>query len=200
MYGSPTPKRQYAWSNSGAIRKLDIGWKRMRAKVPTVEHYINKTGRKCWKGTKHLKATQTLDLYRLPRVWNFIVFWFLKCNLQGKGLLSTTAFGVICSSPYPIENLQLREYPVPFADNIVKLREELISSRPHEPFFGDDLPSGPQILLSTPHDEEGLFATANLRGVYSYLRGGAGLRLPPHWREYMPHELPFPVPFLDRGT
>lgn len=81
----------------------------------------------------------------------------------------------------------------------MKLREDLISSRPHEPFFGDGLPSGPQILLSTAHDEEGLFATADLNAVYKYLRGGSGLRLPRHWHDYMPHELASPVPFLERN-
>ena len=60
MYQSLTPKRQYAWSNSPTIRKLDVGWKRMKAKVPTVEHYFNKQGKRCWKGTSHLRKTQSL--------------------------------------------------------------------------------------------------------------------------------------------
>ncbi|CAL1147475.1 unnamed protein product [Cladocopium goreaui] len=107
MYGSPTPKRQYAWSNSTAIRRLDVG-----------------------------------------------------------------------------------TYPVPFAQRIVNIRGDLIQGRPMEPLIPSPCPLGPQILSSTPEDVEGLFATADLGSVYRYLRGGKGLQLPPHWRPYMPCEVP----------
>ena len=58
MYGAKTPKRQYAWSNSTGIRRLDVGWRRMRAQVQTVRHYFNSEGRRCWHGTRHLRETQ----------------------------------------------------------------------------------------------------------------------------------------------
>lgn len=148
MFGAATPKRQYAWSNSRAIRKLDVGWKRMKAKVKTCEHYYNKAGKKCWKGTRFLKQTQ--------------------------------------------------EYPVPFANNIAQLRGELVSSRPFDPLPPMRLPTGPEILDATPNDQQGLFATADLPAVYTYLRRGKGLKLPPHWQPYMPHELPETIPFLEQ--
>ena len=83
-----------------------------------------------------------------------------------------------------------RTYPVPFAERIVNIRGDLIQGRPMEPLIPSPCPLGPEILSSTPEDVEGLFATADLSSVYRYLRGGKGLQLPPHWRPYMPHEVP----------
>ena len=93
---------------------------------------------------------------------------------------------------------QLREYPVPFANNIAQLRGELVSSRPFDPLSPMTLPTGPEILDATPNDQQGLFATADLPAVYKYLRRGKGLKLPPHWQPYMPHELPETIPFLEQ--
>ena len=83
-----------------------------------------------------------------------------------------------------------RTYPVPFAKKIVNIRKNLIDGRPMEPMIPSPSPTGPEILMSTPEDEEGLFASADLGSVYKYLRGGKGLALPDHWREYMPHVAP----------
>ena len=44
----------YVWCN----RRLDVGWRRMRAQVQTVRHYFNSEGRRCWHGTRHLRETQ----------------------------------------------------------------------------------------------------------------------------------------------
>ena len=60
MYGAPTPKRQCAYSNSYAIKKLDVGWKRMVAKVPTAEKYQDRSGKVRYKGTKHLRHSESL--------------------------------------------------------------------------------------------------------------------------------------------
>ena len=77
MFGAATPKRQYAWSNSRAIRKLDVGWKRMKAQVKTCEHYYNKAGKKCWKGTRFLKPTQLLGwIYGYDLA--LLLTWFYK--------------------------------------------------------------------------------------------------------------------------
>ena len=59
-YGAPSPKRQYAWANSPAILRLDVGWKRMKPTLKTCEQYLNKKGKKCWKGTAKLKSTEIL--------------------------------------------------------------------------------------------------------------------------------------------
>ena len=61
------------------------------------------------------------------------------------------------------------------------------------------MPTGPQILEATPSDQQGLFATADLGSVYLYLRGGKNLKLPDHWKPYMPHSVPSSVPFLERA-
>lgn len=61
MYGAETPKRQWAWSNSPAITKLDVGWKRMKAKYATCEKYKNKKGQVRYKGTARLKQTEQPD-------------------------------------------------------------------------------------------------------------------------------------------
>lgn len=63
MYGAPSPKRQYAWSNGTAITRLDVGWKRMRAKVQTVRQYEDRHGVKRYHGTKALRHTETFASY-----------------------------------------------------------------------------------------------------------------------------------------
>lgn len=71
MYGSPTPKRQYAYSSSPAILKLDIGWKRQfTTKTKTVRRYINKKGEKKYVGTKHLRTTESLVYILNDGSWN----------------------------------------------------------------------------------------------------------------------------------
>ena len=60
-YSAPTPKRHYAYGNSKTIRKIDKGilqgWKK-KADHKTVEHYVDKQGKRRWKGTKSLKSTE----------------------------------------------------------------------------------------------------------------------------------------------
>ena len=60
-YGGSSPKRQYAYANATAIRKLDVGWRRMsKEKLQTAVHYRSKGGKRCWTGSKHLKSTEYL--------------------------------------------------------------------------------------------------------------------------------------------
>ena len=62
-YNSATPKRHYAYSNSKVIKRIDKGalqgW-RGKTKVVTAEHYVDKSGRKRYKGTSNLRGTETL--------------------------------------------------------------------------------------------------------------------------------------------
>ena len=66
-YKSPTPKRHYAYANSEKIHELDKGplravdRKAKKDRIITAEHYFNKQGKKCYKGTKHLRPTETLE-------------------------------------------------------------------------------------------------------------------------------------------
>ena len=69
-YGSTTPKPHFGYGNSPMITLLDKGplkeWKRKsleqgRPLPKSCEQYTNSKGAKCYKGTKFLKKTETLD-------------------------------------------------------------------------------------------------------------------------------------------
>lgn len=80
-YGAGSPKRQYAWSNGSAIKHLDVGWKKMKNKVQTVRHYIDKQGKKRYHGTNALSYTESLSYYIkgicLGIYWNQFISWQL---------------------------------------------------------------------------------------------------------------------------
>ena len=64
-YDAPTPKRHYAYANTPVVLRLDRGvlqkWKpKTGKKVKTVEHYVDKNGKKRYKGTKQLRGTENL--------------------------------------------------------------------------------------------------------------------------------------------
>lgn len=59
MYGSPTPKRSYAYANAECVRALDLGWKRLKStSVSTVEKYVDGKGNVRYKGSAQLKSTE----------------------------------------------------------------------------------------------------------------------------------------------
>lgn len=60
-YNGPTPKRHYAYANSRAIKRLDIGYVRVPAKHKTVKQYTDSSGRQRYVGTHHLRGTENLD-------------------------------------------------------------------------------------------------------------------------------------------
>lgn len=66
-YKADTPKRHYAYGNSKAIKKIDkgklAGWKPKASKVVTAQHYVDKSGKKRYKGTKQLRST---EIYPMP--------------------------------------------------------------------------------------------------------------------------------------
>ena len=63
-YKAPTPKRHVGFSNSKTIKKIDKGklqgWKPAN-KTVTVEHYVDGKGKRRYKGTSSLRATESLD-------------------------------------------------------------------------------------------------------------------------------------------
>lgn len=67
-YQAPTAKRHWAYANSQEILVLDQGklhkWQRKDKKdrIQTAEHYIDRNGKRRYKGTQALRATETLDL------------------------------------------------------------------------------------------------------------------------------------------
>jgi hypothetical protein len=64
-YNAPTPKRHYAYSNTPVVLGLDRGvlqkWKpKTGQKVTTAERYVDKNGKRRYKGTKKLRGTENL--------------------------------------------------------------------------------------------------------------------------------------------
>lgn len=64
-YMGPTPKRHFAYSNSAAVGRLDrgvlSGWKKRENKVKTAVAYVDKQGKKRYKGTPALRSTEMLE-------------------------------------------------------------------------------------------------------------------------------------------
>ncbi len=66
-YRGATPKRHYAYSNSKTIHRIDKGrlqgWKPPSGKrVVTAEHYVDRSGKKRYKGTSKLRETENLGV------------------------------------------------------------------------------------------------------------------------------------------
>ena len=64
-YKSKTPKRHFAFGNTRVLLALDKGrlrkWKHTGvSKVQTAVHYLDKQGKKRYKGTPQLKETENL--------------------------------------------------------------------------------------------------------------------------------------------
>ena len=69
-YGGPTPKRHYAFSNCRHVANLNAGklrgWARVKKALKQdgklqslVDHYVDKQGKKRWKGNKSLRASES---------------------------------------------------------------------------------------------------------------------------------------------
>lgn len=72
-YGGPSPKRHYMLSNSSTVGKLWRGkllnWAEKKKELESqgravkyVVKYIDKAGKKRWKGTKSLRSSELLDI------------------------------------------------------------------------------------------------------------------------------------------
>ncbi len=72
-YGGPSPKRHYMLSNSPTVGKLWRGrlikWvetkKRLESEGKSVKYvlkYVDKAGKRRWKGTKSLRSSELLDI------------------------------------------------------------------------------------------------------------------------------------------
>lgn len=96
-YGGPTPKRHVAWCNSPNINFLDLGklrgWAKHKRELeakgnapqPLVHKYIDKSGRRRYKGSRSLKSSESgvpisdespetfvcrIEVYTLPFSWH----------------------------------------------------------------------------------------------------------------------------------
>ena len=178
-YGGSCPKRQYAYANSDAIKRLDIGWKRMtRAKLATTIKYKNKAGKWCYKGSSGLRSTETIASNSF--------------NIVGQKLYDMLF--LLFVKPQVPKNALLRIYPEPFADAVVRLLHDLSENRTQ---FSSKVPvsspTGPELLENMSFFQQSRnedFAQANLAEVFEYIRGGTGLNLPPYWKSIVPSSLP----------
>lgn len=81
-FKASTAKRQWAFSNSRTVGRLDkgrlVGWK---SSIRTTEVYLDKTGKKRWKGTSQLKKTEPLgtDQLFLERASNMLICFVFCC-------------------------------------------------------------------------------------------------------------------------
>lgn len=80
---------------------------------------------------------------------------------------------------------ELRNYPRPFAQAIVRLRDDLVN-RGTRHSYPSPMPTGVSTVQAAWQDDEGLFKQARLSEVVAYLRLGSSLNLPKHWRETIP--------------
>ena len=68
-YSSRTAKRHYLYANTPAVLKLDkgklVGWKNKDSKVKSAVKYVDGSGKQRYKGTEHLRATESLILIYL---------------------------------------------------------------------------------------------------------------------------------------
>ena len=64
LYHSATPKRHVGLSNSSCIERLNLGkmskkaTQKLKEQTFTTRTYVDRRGRKCFAGTRHLKNTQ----------------------------------------------------------------------------------------------------------------------------------------------
>ena len=54
-YGAKSPKRQWAWANSPAILRLDVGWKKIKKRSERACHIRTKLERSATKDLRNLK-------------------------------------------------------------------------------------------------------------------------------------------------
>lgn len=197
MYGSQSPKRHWAYSDSRSIGKLDIGSKKgFKSKITTVEKYTNRAGKVCYKGTDKLRGTEKFGQ---------ISPYFLKINVNCVKMLLIEKCVINyrdCCLP-----TWLRNYPKAFGAAVLRLRDELLANQTNShknlfrsPCFVDTPPSGPETVTMSDEaaDEQGLFAFVGLHTVYEYARGCKYLCLPMHWKELLPHTIPEDISFSKR--
>ena len=189
MYGGPTDKPHYAWSNSTAIWQLETPPpKRQRVgddepKIRTCEQYFNKEGKLCYKGTKQLRKTENLVL-------NWLMFGF-KFSSFGCWVPHLKEFPGIdlrnISKPCPILATSLREYPVKFGFKLVDLYPKLTQTpkgRAPAPADGEVPPA--MTSFSEMPDSANCLEFAQLDEVFNYLRRNRHLNIPAHWKQHVP--------------
>ena len=100
-YGCPTPKPHYLYSNSPAALglwngKLKPGVRASskaskKARSNTTKRYIDKNGKPCWTGTRHLKNTEPLDFTIIK---SFLDPIFQQCSRVELSLESSCMEGI----------------------------------------------------------------------------------------------------------
>ena len=190
-YKSLTPKATILWSNSSAVSKFDLGplsKSALRSSVRTTDRWTDSSGRKCFKGNKHLRGTQTLAY---------------NCS----------CLALLCSSSEATSRVQLRTYTVQFARKIIQTTPLLVMSQtkdwvevsctnyhsyllqnsalasicPIEATQVDELQSIESLFNGLSYDD--LWDDAGVRSAIRYVRGSKALRLPAELRPLVPRSL-----------
>ena len=89
-YYASSLKRQFAYANSPAIRRLDRGQlqvtrarlQRSNRTIKTRRSYTNKAGRLCYQGTKELKSTETLDYNTYIYIYMCLYYCFVNIYIH----------------------------------------------------------------------------------------------------------------------
>ena len=170
LFGGRSPKRHVGYSNSRAIVHLDVGQlKRSKddRKSDTTVSYRDSRGRKRFKGSKTLTATECM-----PQVQMDLVFMDI--------MLQTLMFKTLCdNSGSP------RNYPPLFGFYLARNFDAFVNGRVDFPALDDvRVWSGPEFLkwfIDLPWDD--LWDDADMMSVVVYLYGTTSLLASQEWKE-----------------
>ncbi len=112
-WGAKTPKRTTLWSNSRAIRKFQTAAK--YSKGPKKKHqladvYVDKAGRKRYKGNRHLKGSQCKTEFHV--FYSSWCFQFVPCSCYSAIHLTACISHIYIYIYFFF--MDLREYPRAF--------------------------------------------------------------------------------------
>ena len=180
LYGGPTPKRHFCYSNSPGIARLNLGQlgcRRGRSGANSSEIP--------WQtGAPSLQRScgaQTLG------VRNLIAS---KCGSkkQSNLILLRVFHALHCFiHKFLIFKLSPRNYPPGFGEKLVKIFQELITLKQGMPTLPDPVPDAKETFSSMSYDDN--WQDADVVSVVHWLRGGRDLAIPEEWRKLLPEKL-----------
>ena len=194
-YSAPTPKRHYAFSNSGAIARLDRGRLHLathqaqrKEKVVTAKRSRNAAGKITYQGTDALRQTE--QLARMESSSDTCIYKFKAKNLlyiQIRYKFDTPDLPVTKLKP----SWRPREYPMQFGRHLANNCEALKAACESKPLIPSDIGQATEIFESMQYGvKPELWAFADLKSVFKYLRGGKSLNLPHEWKHLVPRSWP----------
>ena len=171
--------------------------KKMKKQVSTTKVYINAQGKRCWTGTRHLKATQFLGSYR--HSWLLVIcwaFWSIYIYIETIyiyslkfSLLENRTCVHFGTNVFPGLFDLIRYYPPKFGVKLLQLFPDFLEQRHHPAKLGGERKrmNAMEVFKSTEWLD--LWEDAQMVEVLQYLMGNKHLSWPPGWRELFPTEL-----------